>query len=184
MNRRHRSVRRALSGWPTLFHLGRDAWCLRFSVVDLHRYGPMAGVNVRRSFFRSTSPLVGVGCHKIAAYLHGVPCPSDAHASRLLPIAGPIPQLRPASRSSAVNSMASRCRSFSTPRVRRLPARPLRASPVLLVGLVPSRRHPWDFSLQRSDHVLSRTPFGLPCPSFPSLVASSCRRPAALRQTS
>lgn len=78
-----------------LFHLGRDAWCLRISVVDLHRYRPMADVTMRRPFFRSTSPLVGVGCHKIAAYLHGVPCPSDALAGWLLPIAGPIRQLRP-----------------------------------------------------------------------------------------
>ena len=86
-----------------------------------------------------------------------------------------------ACRGLAANSIASPCRLYSTSRVRRLPARPHRASPVLLVGLVPSRRHPWDFSLQRSDHVLSRTPFGWPCPSFPWQVASSRRHPDALR---
>jgi len=49
----------------------------------------MADVPMRHPFFRSTSPLVGAGCHKIAAYLHGVPCPSDAHAGRLYPSQGP-----------------------------------------------------------------------------------------------
>lgn len=190
MNRRRGSVRRALSGWPCLFHLGRDAWCLRFSVVDLLRYQQhssslrkTAVVPGHRPFLRSTSPLVGVGCHKIAAYLHGVPCPFDAPAGRLLPIAGPIPRLRPSFRSPAANSIPSRFRLFSTPRVRRLPARPLRALPVPPVELVPSRRHPWDSSLQRSDCVLSRTPFGLPCPSFPWRVAFSCRHPDALRRS-
>jgi hypothetical protein len=53
--------------------------------------------------------------------------------------------------------------------------RPLRASPAPPAGLVPSRRHPWDFSpLQRPVHVLSRTPLGSPCPSFPS-PGTSCR---------
>jgi len=115
-----------------------------------------------------------------SAYLHEVPCPSDALAGRLLPIAGPIPQLRPSCRSSAANSVASRFRLFNTPRVRRLPARPLRASPVPPVEFVSTRRHPWDSSLQRFDHVLSRTPLGSPCPSFPWLVASSCRHPDRL----
>jgi len=115
-----------------------------------------------------------------SAYLHEVPCPSDALAGRLLPIAGPIPQLRPSCRSSAANSVASRFRLFNTPRVRRLPARPLRASPVPPVESVSTRRHPWDSSLQRIDHVLSRTPLGSPCPSFPWLVASSCRHPDRL----
>jgi len=64
-----------------------------------------------------------------------------------------------------------------------LPARPLRASPAPPVGSVSSLRHPWDFALQRSDCVLSRTPFGWPCPSFPWLVASPCRLPEALRRT-
>jgi len=62
VNGRHRSVRRAPSGWPTLFHLGRDAWCLRFSAIDLRRIRPMACVPAHRPFFRPTSPLVGASC--------------------------------------------------------------------------------------------------------------------------
>lgn len=68
--------------------------------------------------------------------------------------------------SPAANSIASPCRLYSTSRVRRLPALPLRASPFPPVGLVPSRRHPWDFPLQRSDHILSRTTFRLALPFF------------------
>jgi len=53
---------------------------------------------------------------------------------------------------------------------------------LLPAGLIPSQRHPWGFSLQRIDFILSRTPFGLPCPSVPWLVASSHRCRRALRQ--
>jgi len=53
---------------------------------------------------------------------------------------------------------------------------------LLPAGLIPSQRHPWGFSLQRIDFILSRTPLGLPCPSVPWLVAPSYRCRRALRQ--
>lgn len=59
---------------------------------------------------------------------------------------------------------------------------PLRALPISPARLVSSRRHPWDFSLQRFDLVLSRQPLGRRCPSFPWLDTLPCRAFRALAE--
>jgi len=146
VNKRHLPVRRALSGWPTLFHLGRDAWCLRFSVADLHRYGLLADVTAHRLSFRPTSPFVGAGCRSPPARLHCCvrtmyDMPSwgsfplrciNAEVNRDLAISSQRLPVRCAVRMSRLPRPLRSCGTF---RVRRLPARPLRALPRHLPGL-------------------------------------------------
>lgn len=152
---------------------GREAWCLG-SVVLIR-----AGTTV------SSCPRAVLPC----ARPRRVAEPPAAPSSRF---PRPIVQRRPFLRFCAP-SMPGRWSAPSTvptpsrstwPR----PARPAKGGcggrclvcVPTLVGLVPSRLHRWDLPLQRSVHILSRTPLGWPCPSFPLAVQNI--RPLATRR--
>jgi len=172
LNLRCRRRRRTLLGWSCLFHLGRDAWCLRIFVAGSCRTPPVGECVCTPSVLaphlaarRRRLP------HGIATCLPGVFVPFDARARLRLPRHGSQTASRPATRTSLVAKRCPRDPVSGTSRVRRPrckspcnlvvlpflavlpacaalalgPARPLRASPASPVGLVPSQRHPWGF---------------------------------------
>jgi len=113
-------------------------------------------------------------------------CPASwfpGHDASRSPLLSPDPRVatrpRQMSPSGQLSQSISLLRHVQGSSVARTPSSRLTFLPA---KLIPSRRHPWGFSLQRFDFILSRTPFGLPCPSVPWLVAPSYRCRHALRQ--
>jgi len=158
-------MRRTVLGWPCLFHLGCETWCLRISAFDLRRIRPKRPVYLRTTCScapprRSSAPAVYfqndpciaaqtawrqafLGFFSPSMRLQASAYPSQVPSRDFVDLFGIKPRIlrSSSSLSTRVVQMSPSRRMdtsrviSSTSRVRRFPVRPLRASLAYLPGL-------------------------------------------------